>query len=156
MSALGQTRSRGECRRCATSRHSTRIGVGSGSRDGDFRKPSPASPIPRYHEDRAILHLLDCWEKARAGQLFRASALASRANPDKAVERAREAVTLAERVSHPFSQVLAAKTMSELLLLRREPAKARRLIAEWNATSTDLALPLLTNAGEISARLGVC
>ena len=38
--------------------------------------------------------------------------------------RAREAVKLAERVSHPLSLLLAAKNMSEILLWRREPQEA--------------------------------
>jgi len=66
-----------------------------------------------------------------------------RGYPDQAVERAREAMALAERVSHPLSMVLAAKTMSEVLLWRRESEEARRLIVEWDATASKLALPLL-------------
>jgi len=76
-------------------------------------------------------------------QSYSAGVLWLRGYPDQAVVRGREAMTLAERVSHPFSLVLAAKTVSELLLCRREPAEARRLIEEWDATSKKLALPLL-------------
>ena len=67
-----------------------------------------------------------------------------RGYPDQAVKRAREAMVLAEQVSHPLSLVLAAKTVSEVLLCRREAREAQRLIAEWHATSSKLALPLLT------------
>jgi predicted ATPase len=64
--------------------------------------------------------------------------------PDQAIERAREAVTLAKGVSHPFSLALAAKTVSEVLLWRREPGEALGVIAEWDATANKLALPILT------------
>jgi predicted ATPase len=67
-----------------------------------------------------------------------------RGYPDQALKRAREATELAERISHPLSLVLAAKNESEVLLWRREPWEARQLIAEWDATSNRLALPLLT------------
>jgi predicted ATPase len=64
--------------------------------------------------------------------------------PDQAVKRAREAVGLAERVSHSLSMVLAAKNLSEVFLWRREPQEARQVIAEWDAIASKLALPLLT------------
>src|SRR4029078_5405090 len=57
-----------------------------------------------------------------------------RGSPDQGVERAREEMDLAERVSHPLSMVLAAKTMSEVLLGPRESKEARRLLVEWDAT----------------------
>jgi class 3 adenylate cyclase len=74
---------------------------------------------------------------------YSASLLWLHGYPDQAVERGREAVALAERVSHALSLVLAEKTLSEVFLCRREPAEARRLIAEWEATSINQALPLL-------------
>jgi class 3 adenylate cyclase/predicted ATPase len=64
---------------------------------------------------------------------------------DQAVKRGREAVALAERVSHAFSVVLAEHTLSEVHLMRREPGEARRWIKKWGATSSDLMLPLLTS-----------
>ena len=41
------------------------------------------------------------------------------------------------------SVVLAEKTLSEVYLCRREPVEARRLIAEWEATSSKHALPFV-------------
>jgi predicted ATPase len=75
---------------------------------------------------------------------YSAQVLWLRGYPDQAVKRAREAVELAERVSHPFSEALAAKTVSEVHLCRGESREARRWIAEWGATSNKLAIPLLT------------
>lgn len=75
---------------------------------------------------------------------YSAQVLWLRGYPDQAVERARQALTLAERVSHPLSVALAAKNLSEIHLWRREPDLALELIGQWEATSTDLVLPLLT------------
>ncbi|MGH6873581.1 MAG: adenylate/guanylate cyclase domain-containing protein, partial [Aestuariivirgaceae bacterium] len=74
---------------------------------------------------------------------YSAQVLWLRGYPDKAVERGREAMAIAERVSHSFSLVIAAKTVSEVLLCRREPAEARQLIVKWEETSNKLALPFL-------------
>ena len=56
--------------------------------------------------------------------------------PDQAVEQGSEAMALAERVSHPMSQVLAAHALIDVLLSRREPAQARELISDWEATAS--------------------
>lgn len=74
---------------------------------------------------------------------YYAQVLWLRGYPDKAVERAREAMAIAEQVSHPFSLVLATKTVSEILLCRREPARARQEISQWEETSHKLTLSLL-------------
>jgi predicted ATPase len=74
---------------------------------------------------------------------YSASLLWLQGYPDQAVGRAREAVALAKRLSHVLSLVLAERSLSEVFLCRREPGEARRLIAEWEATSTDQAIPLL-------------
>src|SRR5436305_9071807 len=71
---------------------------------------------------------------------YSAQVLWLRGYADQALERAHEAVVLAERLLHPMSLVLAAKTESEVLLFRREPGEARRLIVEWEAASSRLAL----------------
>ena len=52
---------------------------------------------------------------------YSAQILWLRGYPDQALERCREAVALAERVSHPFTIVLAQQNFTDLHLLRREP-----------------------------------
>jgi predicted ATPase len=74
---------------------------------------------------------------------YSASLLWLRGFPDQATERGREAVALAERVSHPLSLALAERTLSEVFLSRGEPERANPVIAEWEAISTKQALPLL-------------
>jgi class 3 adenylate cyclase/predicted ATPase len=76
---------------------------------------------------------------------YSSSMLWLRGYPDQAVERGQEAVALAERVSHRFSLALAEHGLSEVHLMRREPAEARRWIKKWGASSTELMLPLMTS-----------
>ena len=67
-----------------------------------------------------------------------------RGYPDRAIARAKEALGLAERVSHSLSIAQAQCNMGYTHLLRREPDEARRWAEKLRALSTDFHLPLLT------------
>ena len=71
-----------------------------------------------------------------------ARSLWHRGYPDRAVERCREAVALAERVSHPLSKALALQTLSYVHLLRREPADVRRCLDKWIPMAEEFGLQL--------------
>ena len=59
---------------------------------------------------------------------------------DQALARCQEAMALAERVSHPFSMVLAQLHCSYVHLFRREPDEARRRVDKWIALSKEFGL----------------
>ena len=63
-----------------------------------------------------------------------------RGYPDQALARCQEAMALAERVSHPFSMVLAQLHCSYVHLFRREPDEARRRVDKWIALSKEFGL----------------
>ncbi len=72
---------------------------------------------------------------------YSAEILWLRGYPDQALARSREAVALAERVSHPFSRVLAQANLSYVHLLRREPEEGRRWLDKWIAMSKEFGFP---------------
>lgn len=96
---------------------------------------------PRRHHHLTFTHTGH--DPGVCGRSYASQLLWLRGYPDQALERSREAVALAERVSHGYSLVLAAKTLSEVHLCRREPAEARVIIASWEAESNKLVLPLV-------------
>jgi predicted ATPase len=63
-----------------------------------------------------------------------------RGYPDQALERCRDAVALAEGVSHPFTIALALSNFTDLYLLRHEPDKARRTLGKTIALSKEFGL----------------
>lgn len=70
-----------------------------------------------------------------------------RGYPDQALDRCKEAVALAERVSHPLTTVQAQSNLSYVHLLRREPDEGRRWVDKWIALSKELGLPLSISEG---------
>jgi predicted ATPase len=66
---------------------------------------------------------------------------------DQALARCREAMALAERVSHPFTMVLAQESCSYVHLLRREPDEGRRRLDKWIALSKEFGLSPTMIAG---------
>ena len=66
---------------------------------------------------------------------------------DQALARCREAMALAERVSHPFTMVLAQENCSYVHLLRREPDEGRRRLDKWIALSKEFGLSPAMVAG---------
>ncbi len=71
---------------------------------------------------------------------FSADLLWLRGYPDQALERARETVALAERLSHPLTLIQAQSTFSKTHLLRGEAGEARRWVEKWGALSREFAL----------------
>jgi class 3 adenylate cyclase/predicted ATPase len=78
---------------------------------------------------------------------FSAMMLWLRGYSDQALARCQEAMALAERVSHPFSMVLAQLNCSYVHLLRREPDEARRRVHKWIALSKEFGLPTMIAHG---------
>jgi class 3 adenylate cyclase/tetratricopeptide (TPR) repeat protein len=66
---------------------------------------------------------------------------------DQALERSREAIALAERVSHPLTKVLAQSNLSLIHLLRREPEEGRRWAKKFVALSREFVLPQSVSEG---------
>ncbi|WP_027668900.1 adenylate/guanylate cyclase domain-containing protein [Rhizobium leguminosarum] len=64
--------------------------------------------------------------------------------PDQALDRVREAVSLAKRVSHSVSIATALSNLAIVHLLRREPGAAREAAQEQLEVSTEFDLPLMT------------
>lgn len=71
---------------------------------------------------------------------FSALMLWLRGYPDQALVRCQEAVTLAERVSHPFTMAMAQSNFTDLHLLRREPDEGRRCLDKSIALSKEFGL----------------
>lgn len=63
-----------------------------------------------------------------------------RGYPDQALERARETLSLAERLSHPLTLVQAQSSFSQVHLLRGEAEEARRAVEKWGALSKEFVL----------------
>jgi len=107
-----------------------------------------------YDPDRhhSLTYIYTGHDPGVCGRSYSSRMLWLRGYPDQAVERGREAVALAERVSHPFSVVLAEQTLSEVLLIRREPAEARPVIEKWGRSSKELVLSLMTS--QVQFQLG--
>jgi class 3 adenylate cyclase/predicted ATPase len=78
---------------------------------------------------------------------YSAEILWIRGYPDQALSRMREAVTLADRVEHPFSRVLAQLSFSHVLLLRREPEEAGRWLAKSRRMSAEFGFALSNSVG---------
>jgi predicted ATPase len=70
-----------------------------------------------------------------------------RGYPDQALNRSREAVALAERVSHPLTRVMAQSSLSYVHLLRGEPDEGRRWVNQSIALSREFMLPQLIANG---------
>jgi predicted ATPase len=78
---------------------------------------------------------------------YSAEMLWLRGYPDQALARSREAVTLAERVAHPLSNVQAQQSASQVHLLRREPKEARRWLDKWILMSQEFGFALSISVG---------
>ncbi|NKK70425.1 AAA family ATPase [Rhizobium leguminosarum bv. viciae] len=63
--------------------------------------------------------------------------------PDQALDRVREAVSLAKRVCHSVSIATALSNLAVVHLLRREPGAAREAAQEQLEVSTEFDLPLM-------------
>jgi class 3 adenylate cyclase/tetratricopeptide (TPR) repeat protein len=70
-----------------------------------------------------------------------------RGYPDQALNRSREAVALAERVSHPLTRVMAQSALGRIHLLRGEPGEGRRWVNQVIALSREFVLPQLIANG---------
>ncbi|HXV24921.1 MAG TPA: AAA family ATPase [Alphaproteobacteria bacterium] len=71
---------------------------------------------------------------------FSADLLWLRGYPDQAVKRAQESVTLAERLSHPLTQIQALSTIGQIQLLRGEAEQARNTVEKCGALSKEFVL----------------
>ncbi|APO74521.1 adenylate/guanylate cyclase protein [Rhizobium etli 8C-3] len=71
---------------------------------------------------------------------YSAQMLWLRGYPDQALERCRDAVALAEEVSHPFTIAQALSNFTDIYLLRHEPDKARRTLCNTIALSREFGL----------------
>ena len=69
--------------------------------------------------------------------------------PDRALERCREGLRLAEEVGHPLTMALAYWALSYVHLFRREPAEARDWALKEIAICERYALPLLHSQGAV-------
>jgi class 3 adenylate cyclase/predicted ATPase len=78
---------------------------------------------------------------------YSAEMLWLRGYPDQALARSREAVTLAERVAHPLSNVQAQQSTTHIHLLRREPKDARRWLDKWILMSKEFGFVLSNSVG---------
>jgi predicted ATPase len=70
-----------------------------------------------------------------------------RGYPDRALNCSKEAVALAERVSHPLTRVMAQSALSYIHLLRGEPEEGRRWANQLIALSREYVLPQLVASG---------
>jgi predicted ATPase len=94
-----------------------------------------ATYIPEKHH--SLTYLYTGHDPGVCSRTYSAEILWLRGYPDQALARVREAVALAERMSHPFSSVLAQLNLSYIHLVRREPAEARRWLEKWIASSNE-------------------
>ena len=72
-----------------------------------------------------------------------------RGQPDQAIERSREAMSLAERDSHPVSMAQAQLSFSVVHLMRREPDEARPWAEKAFALCTEFVMPLLLGQARV-------
>jgi tetratricopeptide (TPR) repeat protein len=82
---------------------------------------------------------------------YSAEMLWIRGYPDQALSRMREAITLAERVAHPFSSVLAQLSFSLVHLLRREPEEARQWLEKSRMMAKEFGFALSNSVNRFQA-----
>ncbi|MGX5825866.1 ATP-binding protein [Mesorhizobium sp. 43Arga] len=80
---------------------------------------------------------------------FCAQMLCIRGKQDMAIRQSQEAVSLAERVSHPMSLAQAQMALSVVHLMRREPDEGRRWAEKAMAVCTEFAIPLLLGQARV-------
>jgi class 3 adenylate cyclase len=105
--------------------------------------------IATYDPDRdhALTYIFTGHDPGVCCRTFSARILWLRGYPDQAIDRCREAIALAERVSHPLTRVMAEQTLSYIHLLRREPDEGHRCLDKWMALSKEFGLQLSTFEG---------
>lgn len=95
----------------------------------------PKRPLPQPHH--SLTYIYTGHDPGVCCRNYSAEMLWLRGYPDQALARSREALALAERVSHPFSSIIAQTYLSYVHLLRREPEDARRWLDKWMASSNE-------------------
>jgi class 3 adenylate cyclase/tetratricopeptide (TPR) repeat protein len=105
--------------------------------------------IATYDPDRdhSLTYIFTGHDPGVCCRNFSARILWLRGYSDQAIDRCREAIALAERVSHPLTRVMAQQNLSYLHLLRREPDEGRRCLDKWIALSNEFGLQLATSEG---------
>ena len=94
------------------------------------------------HRDHALTYRYTGHDPGVCCRSYSARNLWLRGYADQAIARGEEAVALAERVSHPLTQVLAQHTLGYVHLLRREPDAARRCLDKSIAQSKEFGFQL--------------
>ncbi len=94
---------------CAAAEHHLDHGIANYDRDRDHR----------------LTYIYTGHDPGVCCRIYSAQMLWLRGYPDQALERCRDAVALAEEVSHPFTIAQALSNFTDLYLLRHEPDKAR-------------------------------
>jgi predicted ATPase len=80
---------------------------------------------------------------------FSAQMLCICGKPDSAIRRSREAITLAERDSHPVTVAQAQMAFSVVHLMRREPGAGRRWADKAIQVCTEFHMPLLLGQANV-------
>lgn len=98
--------------------------------------------LANYDRDRdhRLTHFYTGHDPGVCCRNYSALILWLRGYPDQALERCRDAVALAEGMSHPFTMALALSNFTDLYLLRHEPDKARRTLDRTIALSKEFGL----------------
>jgi class 3 adenylate cyclase/predicted ATPase/energy-coupling factor transporter ATP-binding protein EcfA2 len=97
-----------------------------------------------YNPDRhhRLTYIYTGHDPGVCGKTYAAKMLWYRGYPDRALSCIKEAVALAEQVSHPHSKILAQLCLSEIHLLRREPEEGRPWVELAVAQAKEFVLPL--------------
>lgn len=109
---------------CAAAEHHLDHGIANYDRDRDHR----------------LTYIYTGHDPGVCCRNYYAQILWLRGYPDQALERCRDAVALAEAVSHPFTIAMALSNFTDIYLLRREPDKARRTLSKTMALSEEFGL----------------
>jgi predicted ATPase len=80
---------------------------------------------------------------------FSAQMLCMGGKPDQAIQRSRDAMSLAERDSHPFTMAQAQLSFSIVHLMRREPTEARRWAEKGVALCSEYVMSLLLGQARV-------
>ena len=116
---------------CAAAEHHLDHGIANYDRDRDHR----------------LTYIYTGHDPGVCCRIYSAQMLWLRGYPDQALERCRDAVALAEEVSHPFTLAQALSNFTDLYLLRHEPDKARVTLGKTIALAKEFGLERESSEG---------